>query len=74
VILGVAYLSAKDPNQAISVFLLALKQQPGDAEARSPPGRALALAAWEDEYIPELEREYKDSEQREDIGLELAEI
>jgi tetratricopeptide (TPR) repeat protein len=74
VILGVAYLSAKDPAQAINIFLVALSQQPGDAEARFQLGRALAMAGRQDEAITELQRAYKDSEQREDIGLELAEI
>jgi tetratricopeptide (TPR) repeat protein len=74
VVLGVAYLGTGDPAQAIALFRLALSQHPADAEARFQLGRALANGDRADEAITELTRAYKDSEQREDIGLELAEI
>ncbi len=72
--LGLAYLAAKNGEEAIPFFRMALKERPDDIESHYQLGRALALAEKKNAAITELKKAYKISKQREDIGLELADM
>ncbi len=72
--LGLAYLRVDNKTEAITSFRTALKQRPNDAEARFQLGRTLALNGQKEEAIKELKTAYEKYGEREDIGLELADM